>query len=83
MGFKLKLNVNTFHHCFRQAANCACCGPFVKGSDSAKKKNNKSTLALPLTKAPQQAYLWLGGEMVALFYIYWHLQGFCRKPDSA
>ena len=55
--------VNTHDHSYRQAANCACCGAFVKGDDSAKKKT-QSTLALPLTKAPQQAYLWLGGEMV-------------------
>jgi len=56
--------MNPPDHSYRQAANCACCGVFVKGGDSAKKENNKSTLALPLTNVSQQAYLWLGGEMV-------------------
>ncbi len=31
------------------------------------KVKQQSTLALPLTKVSQQAYLWLGGEMVVPF----------------
>jgi hypothetical protein len=56
--------VNIPDHFFRQAANCARDGTFVKGVDTAKELNNKSTLALPLTKVSARAYLWLDGEMV-------------------
>jgi hypothetical protein len=56
--------MNTPNHSYRQAANCACCGAFVKGDDSTEKIKIKSALALPLTSVSQQAYLWLGGEMV-------------------
>ncbi|MNC91754.1 hypothetical protein D3C83_80660 [compost metagenome] len=56
-------DMNTPGHFFRQAANCARCGTFVKGVDTIKNKQ-QSTLALPLTKVSQRAYLWLGGEMV-------------------
>ncbi len=51
-------------HSYRQAANCARCGTFVKGGDSIKKINNYRHSTWPLTKVSQRAYLWLGGEMV-------------------
>lgn len=60
----LSNQVNTPDHSYRQAANCARDGTFVKGVDTIKKSNNKSTLALPLTKVSSRAYLWLAGEMV-------------------
>jgi len=41
--------------------------PLSRVSMPLKNKNNKSALALPLTKALQQAYLWLGVEIVSFF----------------
>lgn len=42
--------MNPPDHFLRQAANCACCGFFVKGVDSDYNQNPKSTLDMTLDK---------------------------------